>query len=36
MNIKALIAEAIGTFWLVFASLGTALYAAGVADVGVG
>lgn len=36
MNMKALIAEAIGTFWLVFASLGTALYAAGVADVGVG
>lgn len=36
MNIKALAAEAIGTFWLVFASLGTALYAAGVADVGVG
>ncbi|MEL6980047.1 MAG: aquaporin Z [Pseudomonadota bacterium] len=33
---RALVAEAIGTFWLVFASLGTAFYAAGVADVGVG
>lgn len=36
MKMRALVAEAIGTFWLVFASLGTAFYAAGVADVGVG
>lgn len=36
MNMRIMLAEAIGTFWLVFASLGTALYAAGVADVGVG
>lgn len=36
MNSKSLIAEAVGTFWLVFASLGTAYFAAGAADVGVG
>jgi len=36
MNIKALVAEAIGTFWLVFAGLGTAVYAAGVEGPGVG
>lgn len=36
MNIRALTAEMIGTFWLVFASLGAALFAAGVADVGIG
>lgn len=29
MNIKALVAEVIGTFWLVFAGLGTALFASG-------
>ena len=36
MNIRILLAEGIGTFWLVFASLGTALYASGAVDVGVG
>lgn len=36
MNIRVLTAEAIGTFWLVFASLGAALFAAGVANVGIG
>ena len=33
---RKLSAEALGTFWLVFAVLGTALLAAGVPDVGVG
>lgn len=36
MNIRALSAELIGTFWLVFASLGTALFAAGIEGPGVG
>ena len=31
---KKYIAEIIGTFWLVFASLGAAHFAAGVEDVG--
>ncbi|MEO6396073.1 MAG: aquaporin Z [Devosia sp.] len=34
--IRKLSAEAFGTFWLVFAVLGTAMLAAGVPDVGVG
>jgi aquaporin Z len=34
--VRKLAAEAFGTFWLVFAVLGTALLAAGVPDVGVG
>ena len=33
---RVFIAEVVGTFWLVFASLGAALFAAGVADVGIG
>ena len=31
-----LFAEAFGTFWLVFGGCGSALFAAGVADVGIG
>jgi aquaporin Z len=34
--VRKLAAEMFGTFWLVFAVLGTALFAAGVPDVGVG
>src|SRR5436190_17027541 len=34
--VRKLGAELVGTFWLVFAVLGTALMAAGVPDVGVG
>lgn len=34
--IRKLAAEIFGTFWLVFAVLGTAMFAAGVPDVGVG
>ncbi|PSL20556.1 aquaporin Z [Shimia abyssi] len=33
---KKLIAEFFGTFWLVFGGCGSAIYAAGVADVGIG
>lgn len=33
---KKLLAELIGTFWLVFGGCGSAIYAAGVADVGIG
>lgn len=33
---KKLLAEGIGTFWLVFGGCGSAIYAAGVADVGIG
>lgn len=33
---KKFFAELIGTFWLVFGGVGSALYAAGVADVGIG
>lgn len=36
MNIRVITAEVIGTFWLVFASLGAALFAAGVDNVGIG
>lgn len=33
---KKFFAELLGTFWLVFAGIGSAIYAAGVADVGIG
>ncbi|WP_434286737.1 aquaporin Z [Celeribacter sp. SCSIO 80788] len=34
--IKKILAEGIGTFWLVFGGCGSAIYAAGVPDVGIG
>ncbi|WP_066710793.1 aquaporin Z [Celeribacter ethanolicus] len=34
--IKKLLAEGLGTFWLVFGGCGSAIYAAGVPDVGIG
>ena len=36
METKKYVAEAIGTFWLVFAGIGSALISAGVPDVGIG
>ena len=33
---RRIVAESIGTFWLVFAGCGTAVLAAGVPDVGIG
>ena len=35
-SMSKLFAESFGTFWLVFSGCGSALFAAGVADVGIG
>jgi aquaporin Z len=36
MMLKKLMAEGVGTFWLVFGGCGSAIYAAGVPGVGIG
>ncbi len=36
MDYRKLLAEAFGTFWLVFGGCGSAVFAAGIADVGIG
>jgi aquaporin Z len=36
MDYRKMLAEAFGTFWLVFGGCGSAIFAAGIADVGIG